>query len=258
MNRSYVELLTAAGALPINLPHATDEADQRQLLDHLDAVLLTGGKDLDPSAYGEQPHPSNDPVNPERTVSDLALVRLAVDRGLPVLAICLGMQSLNVAFGGDLWQDLPSQRPSAVRHRMPPAEHAALAHPVDVVAGSLLHRIVGTTRLEVNSTHHQAVRDLGRDLVVTAVAPDGIVEGLELRGVPFCVAVQWHPESLAHLGPHHALFEAFVAAARQWRAERGPGQTARAGASKLTAGRPTPPTGGRQQGGDAAGRARGA
>ncbi len=221
MNRSYVSLLLRAGTLPINLPHAVEREDLAQLLEPIDGLILTGGRDLDPAAYGEQPHPANDPVQPERTASDLALARLAVERRYPILAICLGVQTLNVAFGGTLWQDLPSQHPSDITHRRPPAEHAQLAHPVDIVEGSLLHRTVGRTRLEVNSTHHQAIRELGRGLVATAVAPDGIVEGVELPGLPFCLGVQWHPESLApDSRPHQAIFDAFVAAVRRHAAER--------------------------------------
>jgi putative glutamine amidotransferase len=221
MNRSYVRLLRGAGALPINLPHATAPEDLAQLLDLVDGVLLTGGRDLDPAAYAEAPHPTNDPVQPERTASDVALARLAVEREMPILGTCLGLQTLNVAFGGDLWQDLPSQRPTDVVHRRPPAEHAAIAHTVDIVEGSLLHRIAGRERLEVNSTHHQGVRAVGRGLRPTATASDGLVEALEIPGLPFCLAVQWHPESLAGgPGPHRALFEAFVEAVRLARTRR--------------------------------------
>jgi putative glutamine amidotransferase len=215
MNRSYVALLRSAGALPIALPHAADPGDLAQVLDLVDGLLLTGGRDLDPAAYGEEPHPANDPVNPERTASDLALARLAVERRLPILGTCLGLQTLNVALGGTLWQDVPSQRPSDVVHRRPVAEHALLAHAVDVVEGSLLHRIVGRVRIDVNSTHHQGVRRLGRRLVPTAAAPDGLVEALELPDLPFCLAVQWHPESLADHEPHRALFDAFAEAVRR-------------------------------------------
>ena len=221
MNRSYVVLLRQAGTLPINFPHATEPEDLGQLLDRVDGLLLTGGRDLDPAAYGEEPHASNDPANPERTASDLALARLAVERRYPILAVCLGLQTLNVAFGGSLWQDLPSQHPSDVTHRRPLAEHARLAHTVEIVEGSLLHRAVGRTRLEVNSTHHQAVRNIGRGLVATAVAPDGVVEALELPDLPFCLGVQWHPESLApDHPPHQALFDAFLAAVRRHAAGR--------------------------------------
>jgi putative glutamine amidotransferase len=228
MNRSYVALLRQAGTLPINFPHATEREDLAQLLDRVDGLLLTGGRDLDPAAYGEEPHAANDPVDPERTASDLALARLAVERRYPILAVCLGLQTLNVAFGGSLWQDLSSQHPSEVTHRRPLAEHARLAHTVGIVEGSLLHRSVGRTQLEVNSTHHQGVRDIGPRLVPTAVAPDGIVEALELPALPFCLGVQWHPESLApEHPPHQALFDAFVAAVRRHAAERSSGDAAR-------------------------------
>ena len=147
------------------------------------------------------------------------LVRLALEkRRMPIFGTCLGHQTLNVALGGDLWQDLPSQQPSDVVHRRPVAEHAVLSHSVDIVEGSLLHRILGRTRLDVNSTHHQGLRRLGSGLRPTATAPDGIVEALELPDHPFCLTVQWHPESLAdEPGPHRALFDAFVEAVKRSR-----------------------------------------
>ena len=165
MNRSYVVLLRQAGVPPVNFPHATDPGDLAQLLDLVDGLLLTGGRDVDPSVYGEEPHPTNDPVQPERTASDMVLVRLALEkRRMPIFGTCLGHQTLNVALGGDLWQDLPSQQPSDVVHRRPVAEHAVLPHSVDIVEGSLLHRILGRTRSDVNSTHHQGLRRPGSGL----------------------------------------------------------------------------------------------
>ncbi|MBI4859213.1 MAG: gamma-glutamyl-gamma-aminobutyrate hydrolase family protein [Candidatus Riflebacteria bacterium] len=217
INRSYVLQMQRVGALPLNLPHVTDAEELSLLLDRIDGLLLTGGKDLDPSHYGEELHPTCDRIDSERTACDIGLTLMAIERRIPILGTCLGMQTLNVALGGSLWQDIPSQCPSDINHRRPGPEYAMLAHPVEVVEGSHLHRIVGHTRLEVNSTHHQAVRRIGRDLVVTARAPDGIVEGLELPGLPFCVTVQWHPESLGAYEPHRALFDRFLHAVRHHR-----------------------------------------
>jgi putative glutamine amidotransferase len=218
LNRGYVDGVVRAGGIPVALPHLHDADDVAALIGAIDALILTGGKDMDPTHFGEPPHPSCERILPDRSASDIGLVRLAVDRRMPVLGICLGLQTLNVAMGGTLWQDLPSQHPGPVDHRQGEAERTRVAHTVDVVEGSLLHRVMGSRRLHVNSVHHQAVREVGRDLVVSALAPDGLVEGLEHPGVPFCLTVQWHPEDLREGEPNQALFDAVVEAARAFRA----------------------------------------
>ncbi|MBI4864393.1 MAG: gamma-glutamyl-gamma-aminobutyrate hydrolase family protein [Candidatus Riflebacteria bacterium] len=220
INSPYVDQVRRAGGVPLYLPYSDDPDDLAALLDRTDGLLLSGGKDMDPTWFDEEPHPACERILPDRTAADVGLTRLAVKRRMPILGICLGLQTLTVALGGSLFQDIPSQCPSEVKHRQAESERMQFAHPVTIVEGSLLDRVVGRTDLEVNSMHHQAANRIGRDLVVTARAPDGVVEALEHPGLPFCLAVQWHPEDLQEHPPHRALFDAFVAAARRYREER--------------------------------------
>ena len=217
LGMDYPAAVGAAGGVPVVLP--PDPSAGPALLDRLDALLVSGGPDIDPALYGADPHPQLGPVEHEIDPRELEMLAAALDRGLPVLAICRGMQLLNVVRGGTLWQDLPSELPSVagVEHRQT-APGSVVTHPVDVEPGTVLAGLVGTTAedraLEVNSFHHQAVRDLGAGLRVVARAPDGVVEAVEDDGGPFLVGVQWHAESLTGRPPHGALFRGLVVAAR--------------------------------------------
>lgn len=201
--RSYVVALREAGAEPVVAwPDAEargEPAALRAFLDRFAGLLLPGGKDVEPWRYGEQPHLKLGEVDRELDEGELALARLALGADLPTLAICRGIQVLGVAAGGTLYQDLPSQRPDGLSHRVTPPPNA-LAHDVQLPDGSRLREVVGSERFPVNSRHHQAVR--GEDgerigeLRIVARAPDGVVEGLEAGGLRFCVGVQWHPENL--------------------------------------------------------------
>jgi putative glutamine amidotransferase len=188
--------------------------DPDDVLARAGGLLLTGGDDIDPALFGALPHPAYEPAEPGRDAYELALVRRALAAHVPVLAICRGLQVLNVAAGGTLIQDIPTERRSAINHAG--ASSATLAHPVQVTPGSRLDRMLArpadTGPVMVNSRHHQAVDVLGDGLVVTAQAPDGIIEGMEGTGPSFCVAVQWHPESFHRTGEFDRLFSAFVAA----------------------------------------------
>jgi putative glutamine amidotransferase len=180
-------------------------------------LLLTGGGDVHPSLYGKVAHPLFDPAEPGRDEYEIALVRAALDANLPVLAICRGIQVLNVARGGTLVQDIPSERPGAIQHRVPEPRDA-FAHDVHVTTDSLLHRSLDSPRgavAGVNSRHHQALAALGAGLSVTATAPDGIVEAVEDPSRIFCLGVQWHPENFWRTGEFRGLFEAFVRACGQ-------------------------------------------
>jgi len=184
----------------------------------VDGILLPGGGDVQPLLYGEKPHPAFDAVEPGRDTYEIALARHAADVDLPLLAICRGIQVLNVARGGTLVQDIPDELREAVNHvlREPPY---AIAHDVWVAEGSLLERVMrerldGDT-LPVNSRHHQAVKAVGAGLVVTATAPDGVVEAVEDPGKRFCIGVQWHPENFYRTGEFRELFAAFLDAARR-------------------------------------------
>jgi putative glutamine amidotransferase len=188
-------------------------------LDRCHGLLLTGGADVDPVYYGDpERHPTLSIV-PGRDEYELALARGAMERGLPILAICRGIQLLNVAAGGTLVQDIPSQRPGPVNHAVrEPA--TATAHQVRVVPESRLGAILqpeGARAIDVNSRHHQAVDRVAPGFVVSAVAPDGMVEAIERPAGPFCVGVQWHPENYWATGTFASLFRAFVTACEESR-----------------------------------------
>ena len=211
LKQEYLDAVVGAGAIPVVIsPDATPAADL--VAARLDGLMLVGGADVDPANYGETP--LNDSVSPApaRDALELALLQSALDRSLPVLAICRGQQVLNVARGGTLWQDLPTQQPDGLRHSQAGEPHT-IGHEVRTAAGSLLHRIVGSERLGINSFHHQAVRSLGDGLQPTAWSTDGLVEALEDPSKPFVLGVQWHPEEMLADPPHRALFDAFVQAA---------------------------------------------
>ena len=192
------------------------ETAPREALAGLQGLLLTGGGDIDPLLYRSSTRHPSIVIEPERDRVELALTRAALAAGLPVLGICRGIQCLNVAMGGSLWQDLPSERPSPVIHREPgeDRDRRRLVHTVEVAPDTVLARAIGPGTLRVNSLHHQAIRDLGRDLRAVAIAPDGVVEAVEVPGCAFAVAVQWHPEDLWDREARHAaLFATFSAAA---------------------------------------------
>jgi putative glutamine amidotransferase len=210
----YEESLTRAGATVRALQPAMAGADSA--LDGVDALVLTGGGDVDPARYGEAPHSTFSAAEPGRDGFELALARAAIDRGMPVLAICRGVQVLNVAAGGTLVQDIEAQLPGALAHRVDTTP-TTIAHEVWVGAGSTLatllaDRLDGDSLL-VNSRHHQAVKQLAPGFVATATAPDGVIEAIERPDLPFCVGVQWHPENFWRTGEFRALFEGLVKAA---------------------------------------------
>lgn len=196
LSANYVRSLEGAGLVPMVIPPLTDPTRAGEILDAAGGLLLTGGEDVDPARYGRPAHPALGEVNAARDATELALLDAARARGRPVLAICRGIQILNVAMGGTLVQDLPSERPSDVRHDQP-HDRAARTHDVTIVAGSRLAGAAGTTAMAVNSYHHQAVDTLGRGLRVTATSSDGVIEGAEVDDPSWwVVAVQWHPEDL--------------------------------------------------------------
>ena len=217
--RDYDAAVRRAGATPRALSLADTAA---KALDGVDGLLLTGGDDVNPALYGEAPHPTYDVSEPGRDAFEIDLVRRALAADLPVLAICRGLQVLNVALGGSLIQDIPSE-PGPVLQHDAAGSPTALAHTIAVTPGSRLASLVGPdgTRA-VNSRHHQSARAIGQGLVVTATSPDGIIEGAELPAARFCVGVQWHPENFHVTGEFDKLFEGFVNACRI-RRERGLG-----------------------------------
>ncbi len=215
LKRSYVDAVIAAGGLPILLPH--DPAAAPAYLALLDGLVVTGGAfDVPPERFGEARRAGCGPEKPERTAFEADLLDAALAARLPVLGVCGGMQLMNVVRGGTLWQDLPSD--AGIRGHEQPQPKDAPSHPVEVAAGTALAALVGAGPLAVNSTHHQAVRELGAGVLVSARAPDGVVEAIELPDLPFALGVQWHPEAvLAHEPRHAALYRGLVAAARDFR-----------------------------------------
>lgn len=211
----YLESVRRAGGDPVEVRPGSEEPDA--ILRRVHGVLLSGGGDVDPARYGQAPHPTYQPAEPGRDDFEIALARLAVQRGIPVLAICRGMQVLNVALGGTLVQDIPSQIHGALNHSVPEPSHA-IAHDVWVTKGSRLAALIqdhleDEETCRVNSRHHQAVDRPAPGFDVTATSPDGVVEGMELTGDQFCVAVQWHPENFWRTGEFRSLFEGFIRAA---------------------------------------------
>jgi len=190
----------------------------RALVEQIDGLLLTGGGDIDPGLYGEERHPTIDDAEPGRDEFELDLARRAMDRELPMLAICRGVQVMNVAAGGTLVQDIPSSVASDLRHTIDMPKDA-VAHEVSVARGSHLERALGPNaaaeRCRVNSRHHQSVGRIGQSLVASATAADGVIEAIESPTAPFCLGVQWHPENFWRTGEFRPLFEAFVSAARR-------------------------------------------
>lgn len=215
----YEESVRRAGGEPWILdPTAHRPAD---VIRTAAGLLLAGGGDVHPSTYGEAAHPTFSTAEPGRDEYELELIRHALERDLPIFAICRGIQVLNVARGGTLVQDIPTELPAALEHTLPvpPHEAVALAHEIWVEKGSRLSTLSGerggeTGSHEVNSRHHQAVKVLGKGLVTTAVAPDGVIEAIEDPTRRFCLGVQWHPENFYRTGEFRSLFEGFVRACK--------------------------------------------
>jgi putative glutamine amidotransferase len=208
---AYVSAVEEAGALPVVVTPLHADAIE-PLLDRVNGLCISGGPDLDPSVYGEEPHEKLGPIEPEIDLFELTLVKAAVRRRMPVLAICRGAQVLNVARGGTLAQHLPDLS-RKIRHRQK-KPGSTVTHPVRLDPKSKTARIMGVEEAEVNSFHHQAVSTLGRGLRAVGWAPDDTVEAIEDPRRDFLIGVQWHLESLTALPEHAALFTAFNAASR--------------------------------------------
>lgn len=215
LNAAYIAAVQGAGGVPVALPPQLTAEARAALWERLDGLVLTGGGDVDPAHYGAAPHPTLDGVSPARDDLELDLTARALAEGVPLLAICRGIQVLNVALGGTLVQDIPSATGTLIRHSQREQRHVA-THAVKVEPGTRLAEILGGVAFEVNSFHHQAIERAAPRLRVTTHAPDGIGEGAEVPDHPFAVAVQWHPEDLAGHDPAaRALFRAVVDAARR-------------------------------------------
>jgi putative glutamine amidotransferase len=221
VNAGYVRAVAGAGGVPLILSQLMGPAHAGSALDACDGLLLTGGEDVDPTFYGEPPSPRLGAVDQERDRFELALFAAARERELPVLGICRGIQLINVAMGGTLYQDLATERPGEVDHN-PGSARTARTHQVRVAAGSRAAKVLGVERLVPNSFHHQAVKTLAPGLIATAWSDDGVVEAVENAAGSWLLAVQWHPEEMHDdaTAPELKLFGALVEEARRARAGR--------------------------------------
>jgi putative glutamine amidotransferase len=237
LSRHYSEAVEAAGGVPVHIPLIPDANFIRQAVDGLDGVLLPGSdSDVDPWRYGQDPHPQLGSVHPIKDETDLLVLQEVESRAIPLFAICFGVQILNVSRGGSLIQDVASQWPSAIKHQQgaPRDRHS---HSVRLLEGSLMEQLAESGRAPVNSHHHQALETLGRELVATAWASDGLVEAVEdPRSDRFVIGVQWHPElGWARDEFARALFERFVSEARVYSETRSSAATALTAESRAVA-----------------------
>jgi putative glutamine amidotransferase len=208
IRQNYFDAVAVSGGLPVALPHNPGLA--ADFLDRLDALIVTGGAfDVDPALYGDSTRHATVELKEDRTQAEFLLLQGALARNMPVLGICGGQQLLAVVLGGTLIQHIPDAMPGALPHEQT-TTHDLPGHDVEILPGTLLHRLVGA-KMQVNTSHHQAVKDAGRG-TVNALAPDGVIEGIEDASKKFCLGVQWHPEYLVDAGDS-AIFAALIAAA---------------------------------------------
>lgn len=217
VNQSYINAIVGSGGIPLCIARPS-ETSLHELLPLIDGILLVGGWDIDPERYGEHNTGLTEHIKPERDRVECTLVQFALTNRIPLLGICRGMQVINVALGGSLYQDLLTEMPGALNHDHGHEKsgeqknpRAIPAHDVAITAETLLATITGQHRLTVNSLHHQGVKTLGNALIAGAVAPDGLVEAIELPNHPFLLGVEWHPEELGD-EPSQKIFTAFLAA----------------------------------------------
>jgi putative glutamine amidotransferase len=215
VNSAYLHAVQQAGGVPVLLPPQLSKSSLERLVRGLDAVLLTGGGDMDPACFGEAPHPTLYDVAPARDALETSVTHMALEKRTPLLAICRGIQVLNVALGGTLYQDVGADPGTEIQHSQKEGRDQP-THKVTVTPGSRLARVLGADDLEVNSFHHQVIKALGRGLTAVAWAPDQLIEGVELADDSrFVLGVQWHPEHLVGGSePARHLFAALIAAAR--------------------------------------------
>lgn len=215
LSDTYTASILAAGGIPVILPAHTDAVDD--LLDTLDGVVFSGGGDIEPQHWGEEPHEKAYGFDKERDDFELQAIRKVVERDMPMLGICRGIQTINVAHGGSIIQDIPDQLPGSQEHRqqVEGKMRNATSHTVAIKeSDNLLYRIHGDTTMETNSFHHQSIKDIGKNLEVIATSEDGVIEAVWNPRMTFGLAVQWHPEMLAEEYPEHlSIFKAFVQAA---------------------------------------------
>lgn len=215
LSQAYVKAIRHAGGIPLLIPLSIDRADLQQILRLVNGILFTGGGDVAVERYKGQTHPKIANVSPLRDELEFTLMALVLENHLPFLAICRGIQVLNVAFGGDLYTHIEDQLKKAVKHDWyPDYPRDKQAHPVSITSDSILHDIFQTDEVSVNSLHHQGISRLGEGLEAIAFAPDGLIEGVTVENERFAVGVQWHPECLPNDPKMLALFKALINASQ--------------------------------------------
>lgn len=206
LRENYCSSIVEAGGVPLPLPHFPEFADQ--YVEMIDGLVITGGDfDIDPSFYKAKEKHDSIKVKACRTEFEFAIIKAAFTKNIPILGICGGQQLINVALGGTLIQHIPAEIKDPIEH----STGAELSHPVTLIESTQLLNIAGSSEITVNSSHHQAIKDLGKGLIVNAKAADGVIEGIETPDHKFCIGVQWHPEYLK-TPADKALYQAFIAA----------------------------------------------
>ncbi len=213
VGQAYVTAIQKAGGMPLLIPTGENSGSLQPLIERLDGILLTGGGDIDPTRFHGQPHPKVYGISPERDALELSLIEEGLSAGKPLLAICRGIQVLNVAFGGSLHTHIEGQVKNSLKHDwFPDYPRDKLAHSISLKKGSILQSIFNQESIEVNSLHHQGINQVGQDLEAIGVAPDGLVEALVVKNADFALGIQWHPECLPENPGMQALFMAFISA----------------------------------------------
>ena len=213
---AYTTAVRNAGGLPVMLPNEFPLDKLDDLIARFDGLIISGGGDIQTSRFNGVDNSAVDDVVVDRDELEIRLVQKAIQADLPLLGICRGIQVMNVALGGSLYTHIPDQFPTDLKHSNPPPAfpRSHIAHTVTLESGSLLSSILGNSRVNVNSRHHQAVKDPAVGIFITAHATDGLIEGIEIPGKRFAIGVQWHPENLQEHAEHRSLFSAFIQAAQ--------------------------------------------
>ena len=212
VQHSYIRAVTGAGGVPILIPAILPADDLNELYSHLQGILFSGGGDISLKYFTGEEHPSIHEVDEYRDITELSLLRQSVENEKPFLAICRGLQVMNVALGGTLYTHIPDQVPNSIKHDN--EEFKIIAHPVNIDETSRMAEIFGETLLHVNSLHHQGIKNLASNLRIVGHAPDGVIEAVELPDHPYAIGVQWHPEWLTDQTPMQKLFKSFVDASK--------------------------------------------
>lgn len=215
LSKQYSDAILRAGGIPLLIPYTTEDEALIAISRKLDGLLLSGGGDIDPTLFDEEPLPGLGRIDPDRDEMEIALIEQFLSQDKPILGICRGCQILNVALGGGMYQDLPSQKPNLLQHAQNAPRHHA-SHTVTIEEDTILYRIYQKTVIKVNSFHHQAVREVLPPLTISAISRDGVVEAFESESNRFVVAVQWHPEEMVKTDSDALrLFAAFVEACQE-------------------------------------------